>query len=160
MTEVRNFLILVGRMLTVMHSKIFLDTNILIHHTFKKFDEDKHLATKRLFAYLVENSYQIFISSQIIREFYAISTNSKFFDKPLSVDEAILKINEFENSFVVLEESYTEELKRLCKKYEIVKQKVHDTNIVATMIENRIELIATFNRKDFIGFNEIGLFEL
>lgn len=143
-----------------MRSKIFLDTNILIHHTFKRFDEDKHLATKRLFKHLVENSYQIFISSQVLREFYAISTNAKFFDQPLSVDEAILKVDEFQSSFVVLEESYTEELKRLCKKYEIVKQKVHDTNIVATMIANGVEVIATFNRKDFDGFDEVVLFEV
>ena len=142
----------------MIRSKIFLDTNILIYHTFKRFDKEKHLATKELFAYLVENSYQIFISTQIIREFYAISTNSKFFDEPLSVDEAILKIGEFQNSFVVLEESYIEELKLLCKRYGIKKQKIHDTNIVATMIENKIEAIASFNRKDFIGFVEIELF--
>jgi len=156
---VKNALILVERMLIVIHSKIFLDTNILIYHTFKKFDKEKHLATKELFVYLVENSYKIFISTQIIREFYAISTNSKFFDIPLSVDEAILKIDEFQNSFIVLEESYVEKLKLLCRRYKITKQKIHDTNIVATMIENEIETIASFNRKDFIGFNEIKLFE-
>jgi len=144
----------------ILHSKIFLDTNILIYHTFKRFDNDKHLATKKLFAYLVENSYQIFISTQVLREFYAISTNSKFFDKSLSVDEAILKIDEFQNNFIILEESHIEKLKSLCKKYKIKKQKIHDSNIVATMIESEIEVIASFNKKDFIGFDEIRLFEI
>jgi len=143
----------------VNHSKMFIDTNILIYHTFKKFDEDKHQAVVMLFAYLVENSYQIFISSQILREFYAIATNAKFFDEPLSEDEVILKINEFENSFIVLGDSSMQELKILCKKYKIVKQKIHDTNIVATMIDNDIKLLATFNKKDFNGFDEIELFE-
>ncbi len=112
--------------------KIFLDTNILIHHTFEKYDEKKHKMKKILLCHLVKNDYQVYVSSQIMREFYAISTNPKFFDEPLTVDEAIMKIEEFQNSFIVLEENYLNELKLLCKKYNIIKQKVHDTNIVAT----------------------------
>ena len=73
----------------VIHSKIFLDTNILIHHTFEKYDEEKHAAAKKLFSYLVDHNYQIFISIQIVREFYAIATNPKFFDEPLAVDRLL-----------------------------------------------------------------------
>ena len=71
-----------------------------------------------------------------------------------------MKIDEFQDSFTLLEENSLGELKYLCKRYAITRQKVHDTNIVATMMKHGISSIATFNRKDFIGFDEIEIFEL
>ena len=41
-----------------------------------------------------------------------------------------------------------------------INQKIHDTNILATMVNSKIKYIATFNRKSFIGVSEIDMFEM
>ena len=44
------------------------------------------------------------------------------------------------------------------EKYQITGQKIHDTTIVATMIEYEIENILTYNVKDFNFFSNINVF--
>lgn len=143
-----------------MPSKIFLDTNVLIYHTFRKFDVAKHEAAKRMFEDLLERDFTFYVSSQILREFYATATNPKFFDQPLTVDEAILKLDEFEENFVIVNDNCLDELKILAKKHAVVRQKIHDTNIVATMMHHDIKILATFNARDFQRFEAIDLYEL
>jgi predicted nucleic acid-binding protein len=69
--------------------QVFLDTNALIYHTFENFDSEKHAQVKQAFSFFEKCGSELFISRQVLREFYAISTNSKFFDEPLTT--AILK---------------------------------------------------------------------
>ncbi|HLP48000.1 MAG TPA: hypothetical protein VK469_18800 [Candidatus Kapabacteria bacterium] len=95
-------------------------------------------------------------------EFFAIATNEKFFKRQLNIQEAVLKIKEFEDNFTVLFDtrSSLSELRQIVIKYQIKKQDVHDANIVATMITNGIKNIFSFNRKDFIYYKEIKHFEM
>jgi predicted nucleic acid-binding protein len=141
---------------------LLIDTNILIYHTFEDFDKNKHHDTCRLLDYLSKNKFKIFVSTQVLREFFAISTNGNIFEKPLSTEEAVLKLEEFQKNFRVIHEddSSIEHLKQILKKYKISKQDVHDANIAATMITHDIKQIATFNQKDFKTFKEIELFEM
>ena len=44
---------------------------------------------------------------------------------------------------------------KLSIKYNITGQKIHDTTIVATMLEYEIENIYTYNVKDFKMYKEI-----
>lgn len=134
--------------------KIFIDTNVLIYHSFEDFDEEKHKDAHIGLEYLAENNYEIFVSSQVLREFFAIATNEKFFKRQLN--------KEFEDNFTVLFDtrSSLSELRQIVIKYQIKKQDVHDANIVATMITNGIKNIFSFNRKDFIYYKEIKHFEM
>jgi predicted nucleic acid-binding protein len=147
--------------MTTDYKKIFLDTNVLIYHTFEDFDKEKHEEACNTLEYLSENEYAIYISSQVLREFFAIATNGKFFKRPLSIEEAVSKRKEFENNFMVLydNDSSISRLDEIALKYQIKKQDIHDANIVATMVTNEIKEIFSFNRKDFIAYEEIKLFE-
>ncbi len=149
-------------LMTTDSKKIFLDTNVLIYQTFEDFDEKLHKDARNTLEHLSENDYEIYISSQVLREFFAVATNRKFFKKPLSVEEAVLKIEEFENNFTVLYDSANSlsRLKELVQRYQIKKQDIHDANIVATMVTNDLKEIYSFNRKDFIDYEEIKLFEI
>lgn len=142
--------------------KIFIDTNVLIYHTFEDFEEEKHKDARITLEYLAENNYEIFVSSQVLREYFAVATNEKFFKRQLSIQEAVLKIKEFEDNFTVLFDTGASlsKLRQIVLKYQIKKQDVHDANIVATMITNGIKDIFSFNRKDFIYYKEIRLFEM
>lgn len=82
--------------------KIFIDTNVLIYQTFEDFEEEKHKDARITLEYLAENNYKIFVSSQVLREYFAVATNEKFFKRQLSIQEAVLKIKEFEDNFTVL----------------------------------------------------------
>jgi len=142
-------------------NKVFLDTNVLIYQTFIDFDAGKHETVNNKFDYFIDNDYSILISSQILREFFAISTNGKFFHKPLSYEQAVIKVNEFIENFEMVYETVNtiSILDSLIIKYKQDKQKVYDTNIVATMIENKIDKLFTFNIKDFKKFSEIELID-
>lgn len=141
---------------------VFLDTNILIYQTFEDFDPEKHQYVCRLLKYLSKNNFKIFISSQVLKEFIAISTNGKFFERPLDIQEAVSKVDEFRKNFKVLydNESSIEKLKQVITRYRITKQDVHDANIAATMIAHNLKNLATFNTKDFDIFEEIDLFQV
>lgn len=141
-------------------NQIFIDTNVLIYHTFENFDSEKHAQVKQLFLSFDKWGSVLFISNQVLREFYAIATNSKFFDEPLTIQEACEKLEEFAAVFNIVPDAEISVLLELLKRYSIAKQKIHDANLVATMLQSHIENICTFNTKDFKVFNGINLVDL
>ncbi len=62
--------------------KIFLDTNVLVYHTFEDFDVEKHTIAASTLQQLHGSQCLLYISPQIIREFVAIATNGKIFQAP------------------------------------------------------------------------------
>jgi predicted nucleic acid-binding protein len=140
---------------------IFLDSNVLIYETFGDFDAEKHEDVCRELKYISDNNYNVYVSSQVLREFLAISTDNKFFERPLSIEEAFSKMDEYKKNFNILYDSELSmsKLKHLASKYQICKQDIHDTNIVATMVANQLEDIYTFNIKDFRFYKEINLYK-
>ena len=143
------------------YKSIFLDTNILLHGTFEDLDNDKYIIVRDALDKLFTNGCNLFISSQILREFFAISTNAKIFQNPLTIEEAVQKLQEFQDNFIVLYDTNSSLtiLKKMLLKYKIERQKIHDANIAATIISNNLDGLFTFNTKDFKIFSEIKLFE-
>jgi len=88
--QVRN-----GREMSSIVSKIFLDTNILVYSLDKKEDE-KHHKARAILKDLVEH-HQPVLSTQVIKEFYVVST------KKLKVDPLIVKniIHNFQHMEIV-----------------------------------------------------------
>ena len=80
-------------------SKIFLDTNILVYATLEDFDLDKHHQIVDILTYLSEKESKFIISTQIIREFFAVVTNPKYLRNPLSFIEVNKQIGFFQSSF-------------------------------------------------------------
>lgn len=69
----------------------------------------------------------------------------------------LAQINQFLEQFNVADDSLavTEKLLNLMTHYEISGKKVHDANIVATMLAYNIPAILTHNTKDFERFSDI-----
>jgi predicted nucleic acid-binding protein len=141
--------------------KIFLDTNILVYSTLQDFDNEKNLKVLSTLSHFFKENNELFISTQILREFYAVVTNSKFLKKPLSSLQANNQIDVFINTFNVLPVTVDifKHLKNLTTKHNITGQKIHDTAIVATMIEFDIKNIYTYKIKDFKIFKEINVLQ-
>jgi predicted nucleic acid-binding protein len=138
-------------------SNIFLDSNILIHATLIDFDAEKYVNCSSVLQVLNDNENNVFISTQILREFYSIVTNSNIVKKPLTPEQANIRIMDFMLDYEVLpiNNSIIEQLLILTQKYQIKGRKVHDTTIAATMIQNNIFTVMTYNKKDFENFKEI-----
>ena len=71
-------------------------------------------------------------------------------------------IEKWESIFLIVDETEetTRTLVQLIKSYDIKGKKVHDANIVATMIGNSIQTLFTLNADDFRKFIEIELVTL
>lgn len=139
--------------------KVFLDTNILVYSTFEDYDAAKHIKSREAIDSLSVSGKTLFISPQVLREFYAVSTNKNIFKKPLTGKQAVQKIKEFLDVFSVVFESENtiHRLITLLDKHAITRQKVHDMNIAATMLDNNIRHLVTFNRDDFKIIKEITM---
>ena len=74
---------------------VCIDANILIHATFEDFDKTKHLKSLKMLDSFADSGIITYVTPQILREFFAISTNSTIFKKPLSNKQAVKKIKEF-----------------------------------------------------------------
>lgn len=76
-------------------SKIFIDTNILVYSIDQK-NEDKKQKSRRTLKKIIE-SHQPVISTQVIKEFYVVSTNK------LKADPIVVKniIHSFHNMEIV-----------------------------------------------------------
>ena len=141
--------------------RVCVDTNILIYSTFSDFDEQKHHDSLDVLTALISSENKLYVSNQILREFFAIATNDRIFNKPLSPMDASKKIIEFYSNFSLIYEldSTMEILVHLISKYEITKQKIHDFNIMAVMLDNQINHILTYNVKDFTGIEGINVLD-
>lgn len=121
------------------------------------FDVEKHEAVKQCFEAFNRDGVRLCISQQVLREFFSISTNAKFFDEPLTTAEACQMMQEFSMVFEVLVDAPIVKLTELLLKYNVSRQKIHDTNLVATMLYSDVRELYTFNVKDFKHLDEISL---
>jgi predicted nucleic acid-binding protein len=144
------------------YKAIFLDTNILVYSSLKDFDNEKNKICTEWINRFFSQGIQIFISTQIIREFYAVVTNEKYLIKPLLPEQAVSQINFFVSNLSVLtiDMQTIVKMQELLVKYNIKGQNIHDTTIVATMLRYGINHIATFNTKDFLKFDNIEVLEV
>jgi predicted nucleic acid-binding protein len=139
--------------------RVFVDTNILIYSTFEDFDPEKHIQCTDNLNKLLQAGTTLFISSQILREYFAVSTNQNIFKKPLTYKQAVSKMKEFLARFTLVheKESTIHILITLIGQYAVSRQKIHDMNIVATMVDNDITHLLTYNVQDFKQISEIQL---
>ena len=136
---------------------VLLDTNILVYARdsespfFKKAKEIVYKARR--------GELEACISLQNLSEFYAIVTNPKQVQNPLTSQEAKKDVEEYlfysNIKKLSVKESTVKLAIELAEKYSITKQHIYDTQLVATLIENRVKKIITMNTDDFSVFNEI-----
>lgn len=140
-----------------MQDKVFLDTNILVYLSNK--DSSFHQDAIGTFEKLA-GEYELWVSRQVLREYAVIMTRPDIIEKPLSSAEVTTDIEKWQSIFQIADETedVTKTLLNLIKTYDIKGKKIHDANIVATMLVNGINLLYSFNSDDFVRFEEIKLF--
>lgn len=136
-------------------NKVLFDTNLLLY----AIDEDSKYFNS-VQELLNDSTLNLYTTSKNISEFLSVVTRIP--NTSISLKEALLVIEEFQSIFKILyptEKSYSIFID-LLKKYEPIGLKIHDYEIASIALSNRIKNIATFNKKDFFGIEEIKLISL
>jgi len=134
-----------------------VDTNVLIYAA----DETSpfHQAAKELRDKGVKGDIALCICPQLLSEFYAVITDPRRTAQPRSSQEASSEIEKYllhENLLKIYPVAgVIEKLLELLKRYNIKKQDIFDTHLVATMLINEVTRIYTYNEDDFLKFTEI-----
>ncbi|MBX9894918.1 MAG: PIN domain-containing protein [Nitrosomonas sp.] len=133
---------------------LFIDTNTLVYANVLEAPLHKNALTAITTAF--QDGRELWISRQVIREYLATLTRPQTFGA-VPKQTVLAQINQFLEQFNVADDSLgvTEKLLNLMTHYEISGKKVHDANIVATMLAYSIPAILTHNTKDFERFSDI-----
>ena len=143
---------------------LFLDTNILLIAT----DESRpyHRFAKRIIATHNRSGIHLGISGQIIREYLVVATRvPEANGLGLGSDEALSNVEVFRQRLVFFDETeaVSNELRSLIGSCELTGKRIHDANVVATMLTHGLSKLITENQGDFSVFSDIktaGLAEI
>lgn len=132
-----------------------IDANVLVYAL--DADAPQHAASRALLESARDGSATLYVTSQIVCEFYSIVTNSRRVPKPRSPADALSAISALLAFLEVLPVPVRtlEELRHLLRRRPVTGGEIFDLQIVATMKANGVHRIYTFNKEDFEGFPEV-----
>jgi predicted nucleic acid-binding protein len=138
-----------------MVDKLFIDTNILLYANLVS-SPFNSVARQRLQAYHESNT-ELWINRQVIREYLTnISKLNPSLPKVVTADH-LLDFQSLIQDFMIADESEStsNHLFNLLNQVPCGGKQVHDANIVATMLQQDIKYILTYNVADFVRFNDL-----
>ncbi len=143
---------------------LFLDTNILLIAT----DESRphHQFARKVIATHNRSGIHLGVSGQIIREYLVVATRvPEANGLGLGSDEALSNVEVFRQRLVFFDETeaVSNELRSLIGSCELTGKRIHDANVVATMLTHGLSKLITENQGDFSVFSDIktaGLAEI
>ncbi len=135
-----------------------IDTNVLVY----AFNPSApfHLPAREIVEKALNGDMDAAIADKNLYEFYAIVTDARRVQKPVSIEKAIELIELIQNSQIKLVYSARRTVTKaleLAKAYQIFRQEVFDLVLVAIMLENNIQTIVTANDKHFGKIKEIAV---
>lgn len=136
-------------------SKILLDTNLLIY----SIDQDSKYFNSTT-EFLADKSLQFYTTSKNLSVFLAVTTRLP--NSALKMDDALVIVEDFKSIINIIypaDESYSIFI-QLLQKYKPVGLKIHDFEIASIALANKINTIATFNKKDFVEIKELEILQI
>ncbi len=133
-----------------------VDANVLVYAL--DVNAPQHGASRALLeAAQADTPATLYVTSQILCEFYAIVTNARRVPKPRSSADALAAISGMVAFLRVLPVpvNAVDEWMGLLRRRPVIGGDIFDLQIVATMKLNGIRRIYTFNIDDFKAFTEI-----
>ena len=134
-----------------------VDANILVYGV--DADAAQHAASRTLLEAARDGFSTLYVSSQILCEFYSIVTNARRVQKPRSSADALSAISGLLIFLQVLPVPATvvDGLVDLLRRRPVTGGEIFDLQIVATMKANGVLRIYTFNTDDFDVFPELDV---
>jgi uncharacterized protein len=134
-----------------------VDANVLVYAM--DADAPQHRASRTLLEAARDSSTTLYVTSQILCEFYSIVTNPRRVPRPRSSADAVRAISDLLVFLHVLPipARAVEGWLDLLRRHPVTGGDVFDLQIVATMMANGLQRIYTFNTDDFGMFSELGV---
>jgi uncharacterized protein len=134
-----------------------VDTNVLVYAL--DADAPQHVAARTLLEAAREASTTLYVTSQILCEFYSIVTNRRRVSKPRSPADALSAVSSLLALLTVLPvPAHTvASMLDLLRRHPVTGGDVFDLQIVATMQANGVHRIYTFNTADFAVYTELSV---
>jgi predicted nucleic acid-binding protein len=137
---------------------VFIDTNILLGAC----DESRetHGACVKAISESGESGFHPVTSTQVLREFLVVATRPESANGlSLQTTQALDNITEFQRFCALLEPQSSDwpNLKKLIETSSLSGKRIHDANIIATMISNGIDWLITDNPADFNNLGSVNV---
>lgn len=136
-----------------------VDANVLVY----AFDTDapQHLPSRALVDAARTGSTTLYVTSQVLCEFYSIVTNPRRVSKPRCASDAIAAIAGLLSFLHVLPipARAVEGWLDLLRRRPVTGGEVFDLQLAAAMLANGVERIYTYNTGDFASFEELTVVE-
>lgn len=144
-------------MVTTVASPYFVDTNVLIYATVGA--APLHQEARAALDEARRTDHDLWISRQVLREYIATVTRPQSYMRPLPIAAVQAAVVRFQADFLIAEDSsaVTAQLLGLLATVPCGGKKVHDANIVATMLAHDIYTLITANTADFVRFPILNL---
>ena len=137
----------------------FVDANILVYAV--NSDAPQHTASRTLLELALDPSAELYVTSQILCEFYSVITNPKRIAVAFSSADAVqtvVDLLELPGLKVLSAPAQAiAGLVELLKRHPVTGSSVFDLQIAAAMLANNIHRIYTFNAGDFQQFPELSV---
>ena len=134
-----------------------LDSNILIHAA--NAASHAHDTAKRLRDQAVEGILPSCLTPQILWEFYAVITNARRVDQPLTQESALREVQAYvqatQIALLLPRRSAVERTLSFLARHRVRGLRIFDLFLIATMLDHGVRRIYTENVEDFQGFREI-----
>jgi len=135
---------------------ILFDANVLVHaHAAQS---PFHAVARRLCEQAADGTLGACLNPQVLCEFFAVATNERLFRPAMTPKQAGQQIAVYWRSGfqkILPKEQTIRRVADLLQRHRITQQRVYDTFLVATMLDNDVRAIYTQNVKDFEIYHEI-----
>ena len=133
---------------------LFVDTNVLVYANVA--EAPLHQTALDAISTARDRGCRLWISRQVIREYLVVMTRPQTFPS-LSRELVLDQIRAFGGHFSIAEDSadVTQHLLALLATHPVGGKRIHDANIVATLLAWNIPKLLTHNTEDFTGFNDL-----
>jgi uncharacterized protein len=134
-----------------------IDANVLVYAM--DADAPQHAASRTLLDAARDPSSTLFVTSQVLCEFYSIVTNPRRVSNPRTPADAIEAISGLLAFLHVLPipARAVEGWLDLLRRRPVTGGDIFDLQLVATMLANGVPRIYTFNAEDFAAFPELAV---
>jgi predicted nucleic acid-binding protein len=134
-----------------------IDTNVLIYSTVS--GNPWYQQARQWLSTLQDAGARLCVTTQILREYLVVLTRGTVFEKSFGTDQALEHVGAFLPTLTLLDEpvAAADLLRELVGRYQIRGKQIHDANVVAVMLTHGIHRLVTYNRVDFVRFDEISL---
>jgi predicted nucleic acid-binding protein len=135
----------------------FVDTNVLLAAC----DEGRpsHENATRLLEEALAGRRNLYASGQVFREFLVVATRPpKANGLGMSAGDALANVAEFSRCIRLLDENeaVSRRLRDLIRRHRLKGKRIHDANIVATLLVHGLDRLVTDNAADFKVFEQIA----